>query len=136
MKRNLKLKINTHLRINKELCGSAVSIGDNRSIVECRLTDSMTVDEKGLIHGGFIFGIADYAAMLAVNHENVVLASSSCKFLKPSRKEDLIRAEARVTEQQGKKFYIEVNIFSNNSITFSGSFMAVIPKNHVLTESQ
>ena len=46
-------------------------------------TPVMSADDRGLTHGGFYFGMADYAAMLAVNDPNVVLGSAdSCRFLK------------------------------------------------------
>jgi acyl-coenzyme A thioesterase PaaI-like protein len=45
----------------------------------------MAVDDRGLVHGGFVFGLADHAAMLAVNDPNVVLGAASTRFLKPVR---------------------------------------------------
>lgn len=32
----------------------------------------MAADEYRLVHGGFIFGLADYAVMLAINEPTVV----------------------------------------------------------------
>jgi acyl-coenzyme A thioesterase PaaI-like protein len=46
----------------------------------------MTVYEKGLVHGGFIFSQADHAAMLAVNHPDVVLGREECNFLAPAKR--------------------------------------------------
>jgi len=48
----------------------------------------MVVDDHKLVHGGFIFGAADYAAMAAVNDPNVVLGSAEVSFLKPSKSGD------------------------------------------------
>jgi acyl-coenzyme A thioesterase PaaI-like protein len=48
----------------------------------------MVVDAHGLVHGGFVFGLADYAAMLAVNDPNVVLGAAEARFLKPVRRGD------------------------------------------------
>jgi len=45
----------------------------------------MAVDQMGLVHGGFTFGAADFAAMAAVNDPNVVLVSSECRFFKPCK---------------------------------------------------
>ena len=42
---------------------------------------------------GFIFGAADYAAMLAVNQPNVVLGAAETHFLKPSRVGDVLLAQ-------------------------------------------
>ena len=70
------MKENTHLQINKDLCGTPIKIEEGYCLVRLKATESMKVDNRGLIHGGFIFGVADYAAMLAVNHPNVVLGSA------------------------------------------------------------
>ncbi|MFX1480190.1 MAG: hotdog domain-containing protein [Promethearchaeota archaeon] len=52
----------------------------------------MIVDETGLIHGGFIFELADYCAMLTVNHPNIVLAKAEVNFLEAVRLNDYIIA--------------------------------------------
>jgi acyl-coenzyme A thioesterase PaaI-like protein len=43
----------------------------------------MAADQRGLVHGGFTFGLADYAAMVAVNDPNVVLGAAEVRFLAP-----------------------------------------------------
>ena len=97
------MKINTHCRIDHALCGKPLFVGDGTSRVEMVTTPPMAADEKGLVHGGFIFGAADYAAMIAVNHPHVVLGASDVKFLKPVRVGETVLAKARVQEIKGKK---------------------------------
>ena len=63
----------------------------------------MAADDRGLVHGGFIFGMADYAAMVAVNDPLVVLGSAETKFLKPVQVGDTVEAVARVQSESGKK---------------------------------
>jgi len=76
------MDIKTHELANKSLLGTPISvIGGESAIVELVPGDSMVVDEKGLVHGGFAFGLADYTAMLAVNHPNVVLGGSKSHML-------------------------------------------------------
>ena len=55
----------------------------------------MAVDAAGLVHGGFVFGLADHAAMLAVNDPYVVLGSAAVRFLRPVRVGERLIAEAR-----------------------------------------
>ena len=74
------MNIQTHKSIDQELCGKPLELGDGHSRVELITTDRMAVDKTGLVHGGFIFGLADYAAMIAVNHPNVVLGASDVRF--------------------------------------------------------
>merc|ERR1712216_70085 len=95
---------NTHHRINQDLCGTPREVvTGRRAIVELAVTPEMTADDSGLTHGGFYFGLADYAAMLAINHPNVVLGSADVKFLKPVTQGDRLVATATVVEGKGKK---------------------------------
>ena len=63
----------------------------------------MAADSTGLTHGGFTFGLADYAAMLAVNHPFVVLGSAQVKFTAPVRTGETMRAEAKVRPSRGRR---------------------------------
>ena len=57
----------THLMINKTLCGELVELKQSYAKTSLLTNSDMSVDEYKLIHGGFIFGAADFAAMAAVN---------------------------------------------------------------------
>src|SRR5262249_3054185 len=98
----------THLAIDERLCGRVCDLGEGRSVVELTLRDAMRADASGLVHGGFVFGAADYAAMMAVNHPNVVLGSAQVRFTRPSRVGDTLRFEARVDATEGKKRTVAV----------------------------
>lgn len=76
-------EIKTHQRINRHLCDAPLETRAGGSLVEMVAGSDMAVDGQGLTHGGFVFGLADHAAMIAVNHPNVVLGSADVKFLKP-----------------------------------------------------
>jgi acyl-coenzyme A thioesterase PaaI-like protein len=123
---------NTHLKIDGSLCGDVVSIEEGFSHVRLETTTRMAADEEGLVHGGFIFGAADFTAMCAVNEPNVVLAGSECRFTAPSRVGDVIDFEAKVTERDGPKARVEVTGRSNEKEVFTGSFKTVVTKVHVL----
>ncbi len=73
------MHLNTHLNINTSLCGKVTRLQENYAEVLLHTTQQMTADRQGLVHGGFIFGAADYTAMLAVNDPLVVLGASSSK---------------------------------------------------------
>jgi len=124
--------MNTHKLINNKLCGTPVFIENNKSQVKLKLTSEMAADEKGLIHGGFIFGLADYAAMICVNDPLVVLSSSSCKFLKPLKTGDTAIAYAEISGEEKNKIFIKVDVYCEETLAFKGEFTAVIPKKHVL----
>jgi acyl-coenzyme A thioesterase PaaI-like protein len=93
----------------------------------------MGVDESGLVHGGFTFGLADYAAMTAVNDPFVVLLSSQVKFLRPVRVGDELTARAIVAEKDGRKRKVRVEVFkAGEERVFEGEFSCLILPNHVL----
>jgi len=92
----------------------------------------MITDDTGLIHGGFTFSLADFAAMLAVNHPNVVLGGANVNFLKPVVEGDIIIAEAQVVNPKEKKLVVKVNVKKDDESVFSGEFFCYTPKYHVL----
>ena len=128
------MQIKTHELADKKLLGEPLSIEDDKSSeVVLKITKEMTVDEKRLIHGGFTFSLADYAAMLAVNHPNVVLGSADVKFIKPVVVGDTLKALATVVEIEDKKRIVKVDVFNQkNEIVFSGNFICFVLQRHVL----
>lgn len=126
------MEIKTHKKINTRLCGKAIELKDGFSRVEFIATQEMAADDMGLVHGGFIFGLADYAAMIAVNHPNVVLGAATVKFLKPVRVNDTVVAQANVIEIKGKKQMVSVKVQKNEDIVFEGDFTCFTLDKHVL----
>lgn len=124
--------LDTHLKIDNGLCGSVTSLNEGSAVVELVTTAQMAADEAGLVHGGFIFGAADYAAMAAVNAPTVVLAGSSCKFLAPTRAGESVVFEATVVERDGRKARVEVVGRSAETEVFRGEFKTVVTPSHVL----
>jgi acyl-CoA thioesterase len=124
--------IKTHDKINQELCGEVIKI--QRGYVELLLitTHDMLADDIGLIHGGFIFSAADYAAMLAVNERNVVLVASDCQFLSPVKLHDEVNFVARVRHKEGRKRNVHVTGSVLDIKVFEGEFKTVITEKHVL----
>ena len=126
------MKIDTHCHIDQSLCGRPLSVKSGHSQVELLTTPQMAADERGLVHGGFIFGAADYAAMIAVNHPHVVLGASDVKFLKPVRVGETVIAQAKVQEVKGKKYWVSVSVTKNGEELFQGMFTCFVLDRHVL----
>ncbi|MBU0721089.1 PaaI family thioesterase [bacterium] len=124
--------LRTHEDINRDLCGEIVKL--EAGYIELRLTTTteMIADELGLIHGGFIFSAADYAAMAAVNEKNVVLVASDCQFLSPVKYTDEVNFIARVRHKEGKKRNVHVEAFVLDIKVFEGEFKTVVTDRHVL----
>ena len=111
-----------------------MEIGEGLARVELRPDDPMVVDHVGLVHGGFIFGLADYAAMLAVNDPNVVLGSAAVRFMKPVRKGDHVVATATTTAVNGKKHQVRVEARVDETAVFEGVFTCFVLETHVLEQ--
>ncbi|MBR9982813.1 MAG: thioesterase [Desulfatitalea sp.] len=126
------MEIITHQAIDPSLCGRAVQVDKGYSRVELLTLPVMAADASGLVHGGFLFGLADYAAMIAVNHPNVVLGAADVKFLKPVRADATVVAEARVEEVQGKKHWVAVSVAHKDEVIFQGMFTCFVLAKHVL----
>ncbi len=127
-----QIMLQTHRRVNTDLSGEILlhEIG----YVESRLTTTseMIADSTGLIHGGFIFSAADFAAMAAVNEKNVVLVASDCQFLSPVKFHDEVNIVARVRHKEGRKRNVHVEGFVLDIKVFEGEFKTVITERHVL----
>ncbi len=128
----LEDEINTHQKIKKSLCGSVVSLEESRSETMLQTTDDMVVDTMGLIHNGFIYGAAEYAAILAINEVNLVTISSKVKFLAPAKNGDIINFNAKAKFEDLRKREVKVIGEINEIKIFEGIFQAVVLENHVL----
>ena len=92
----------------------------------------MIADDIGLIHGGFIFSAADYAAMVAVNEKNVVLVACNAQFLSPVKLGDTVRVKAEVRHKEGRKRNVHVTAFVYDIRVFEAEFKTVVTDRHVL----
>jgi len=109
-----------------------VQLGAGSARVALDAIDSMAVDAHGLIHGGFVFDLADYAAMLAVNDPNVVLAAADTRFVKPVRRGDHVVASAYVVGAHDRKREVRVEATVGLEKVFEGTLTCFVPGQHVL----
>ena len=127
------MDLKTHLGINRSLCGEVLSVGEGAAVVKIVTTREMVADDHDLVHGGFIFGAADFAAMAAVNDPNVVLGSAEVKFMKPTRCGESVTLLAKVAETGGKRRRVDVEgVDEGGAKVFSGVFTCFVLEKHVL----
>ncbi len=126
------MKIDTHPAIDQELCGKPVLVEDGRAEVLLATTPRMAADERGLVHGGFVFGAADYAAMLAVNDPNVVLGGADVRFLAPVEVPESVAIAATVESADGRKRLVRVEGRVGTRPVVSGHFTCFVLDEHVL----
>jgi len=122
----------THLAADPRFCGTPEELSEGSARVVLETIDSMVVDAQGLVHGGFVFGVADYAAMVAVNDANVVLGAAETRFLKPVRLGDRLIVSARTVGSQGRKHEVRVEATVNSDKVFEGTFTCFVLEQHVL----
>ena len=126
------MDIKTHAKIDQRLCGVPVQTADGNSSVKMKTDADMAVDSPGLVHGGFIFGLADHAAMIAVNDPYVVLGGAETRFLKPVKVGDTVVATARTEAVKGKKHVVAVDVARGDELVFQGTFTCFVLDKHVL----
>lgn len=133
-----KILQNTHLLTSKKLVGNVVSIKNDAATVSLKITKEMVVDQYNLAHGSFVFGLADYAAMVAINEPTVVLGKAEVKYLKPVVLDDVLTAEATITNKtNGKKIEVTVIVSnSENNVVFEGNFICFVLERHILDTSK
>ncbi|WP_292664275.1 hotdog domain-containing protein [Nitratifractor sp.] len=126
------MQLHTHLAIDESLSGRVVRVRPGYAQVILPTHRAMLADRKGLIHGGFLFSAADYAAMAAVNDPHVVLGASEVRFLAPVRKGETVIFEAELEVRKGKKRIVKVQGKVEGKKVFEGSFTAFVLDHHIL----
>lgn len=127
------MEVGTHLEADPALLGTPLDVKTGKyAKVRLVASDTMKVDDRGLVHGGFTFGLADYAAMLAVNHPYVVLGSSEVKFTAPVAVGDSMLAIAKVISKDGRRQIVDVEVVVDSKVVLSGKMTCFILDEHVL----
>ncbi len=122
----------THLAIDPRLVGEPLDLGEGTARVALTTLPEMAADGRGLVHGGFVFGLADYAAMLAVNDPNVVLGGAEVRFLKPVIVGERLVAEAHVIEVKGRRQRVDVVVSRDDDVVMAGELACAVLDRHVL----
>ena len=124
--------LRTHELIDSAYSGTLEELKDGIAKVTLLTNDDMRADSYGLVHGGFIFSAADFAAMAAVNHPNVVLSASTTSFLSPVKSGDKVVFTAKVRHKDGRKREVDVVGMVLDIKVFEGVFKTVVLDKHVL----
>ncbi|EAT16261.1 hotdog domain-containing protein [Desulfuromonas acetoxidans] len=123
----------THQCISPSLVGAPLALEPGKAVVELVTIESMVADPHGLVHGGFIFGLADYAAMLAVNEPTVVLGAAQTRFLAPVSAGETATATAVVISSEKNRYQVECMVKVADKAVFSGEFTCFVLEKHVLS---
>lgn len=126
------MKVNTHEKADARLLGTPILLEKGTAVVELTATEEMTIDNRGLIHGGFTFGLADYAAMLAVNDPLVVLGSADVKFTAPVKIGESMVATGVVEAVKGRRRDVSVEVSVGEKVVLEGTMACYVLQRHVL----
>lgn len=127
------MTLNTHLKIDQTLNGKVLELAEGYAKIALKTSTIMIADAQGLIHGGFIFGAADFAAMAAVNDPFVVLSKSETKFLAPVKEGQSVLFEGTITSKEGKKATVEVVGSVDEKKVFVGTFYTAVLDKHLFS---
>lgn len=126
------MEIRTHQALDRELCGTPEAIAEGTATVSLVATARMQADDTTLVHGGFVFGLADHAAMLAVNEPTVVLGAAELRFTAPVTVGQRLVATATVAERAGSKHRVDVEVRAGDTVVLTGRLTCFVPPRHVL----
>lgn len=94
--------------LKSELAGSILKMTYEEVITKFVPTKQMISDESNLIHSGFIFNAANYAAMCLVNQPHAITIGAEVEFLAPVEFEQEMMFLATIKQSNAKKFEISV----------------------------
>ncbi len=124
-------ELKTHLKFNPKY-GRLTELTENGAKVILETTNDMTVDEEGLIHGGFTFGAADFCAMASVNEPYVVLVKATdCEFMAPVKAGDIVEFQGEILMKEKRKVEVKVTGILKDIKIFEGIFSCVVLDMHV-----
>ncbi|MGP1562097.1 MAG: PaaI family thioesterase [Helicobacteraceae bacterium] len=118
--------------INQSIVGFLEEIAPGEATVKLVCTDDMVADQKGLIHTGFMFNSANYAALLAINEPNAITIVSKANFLLPAVLDDEVIFKARAMQTESRKRVVRVDGFLRDNKIFEAEFSIVVMDRHIL----
>ena len=128
--------LNIPISINSTLCGGIINMKPNYAKTALVTSDEMVFDDEKLIHGGFIFGAAEWAAHVAINTQYSVTISDKVNLYAPAKVGDLIEFEAQAYFEESKKREIKVVGTIKDIKVFEGTYQVVILEEHIFKLQQ
>ena len=126
------MDIRTHPTIDRDTCGHPIALSDGAATVSLSTRPDMAVDARGLVHGGYGFGAADHAALLAVNDPNGVRGSAELRFVAPVRAGERVDIEAVRVAVDRRKHTVEVRAVVGERVVLTGTLTCFVLDRHVL----
>lgn len=107
-----------------------VEAGDGDAVVRMPVTDAM-VNGHGMVHGGYVFLVADTAFACACNSHGpiTVAAGADIVFLRPARAGEVLEARARERSTSGRSGIYDVTVVGGGDVIaeFRGRSRVISP---------
>jgi acyl-CoA thioesterase len=117
-------------RASQALGMELVQAGDGAAVVRMRVTDEM-VNGHGVVHGGYVFIVADTAFACACNSRGPVTlaAGADITYLQPTRPGAMLEARARERSTSGRSGVYDVTVVAGGDVVaeFRGRSRVVSP---------
>ena len=124
-----ELKTSPNIKIG--LSGAVTQLEPNRAKTRFFATSDMVADSEGLIHSGFVFSAASYAAMAAVNETFSVVIGAKIHFFAPTKIGENVEFDARAQFNDSAKREVRVIGKTRDIKVFEGTFQVVVLEDHV-----
>ncbi|ARQ97502.1 acyl-CoA thioesterase [Campylobacter lanienae NCTC 13004] len=128
--------LNIPISINSTLCGGIINMKPNYAKTALMTSNEMVFDDEKLIHGGFIFGAAEWAAHVAINTQYSVTISAKVNLYAPAKVGDLVEFEAHAYFEESKKREIKVIGTIKDIKVFEGTYQVVVLEEHIFKLQQ
>lgn len=108
--------------LKPDLCGAIIRMSEEEVLVKFTPNEQMVGDENNLIHSGFIFNAANYAAMCLVNRTHSLTIGAEVQFLAPIELDQEMLFLATIKHINDKKYKVLVKGTLLDIKIFEGTF--------------
>ena len=106
--------------MSPNIVGELLELYRNKAVVKFTPNERMTMDESKMIHAGFVFNSASFAAMAAINKKYSVLIAADVKFLAPIElghevifKAEAIQSDTNKCDVKVEGYLLDIKIFDS-----------------------
>ena len=110
----------------KDIIGELIDLELGKVAVSTLLvTQDMVLEKAGVLHGYFMYAMADTLSLALVDAEHALTGVANVKYKVPVRAGSKLVARAEVANKRGPRYFIHVFIRSNNVEVFRAKFTIV-----------
>lgn len=124
-----ELKTSPNIKLNLSGVVTKLEPGHAKTLFHTHV--DMVGDGEGLIHSGFVFSAANYAALASINEVHSVVISSRINFFAPTRLGETIEFDASAHFNESKKREVRVVGKTKDIKVFEGVFQVVVLDDHI-----